>query len=422
MDEAEGVYLVDTLGNRYLDGVSSLWCNVHGHRVPELDEAVRAAARSGSPTRRCSASPPRRRSSAPRRSPRSRRRASPASSSPTPGRPPSRSRSRWRSSTTSSAATRRRTEFVALRGAYHGDTIGCGLGRRHRPLPPDLRAAPLRRPPRPAAVLLPLPARRSAAGVRHGLRGRGRARPRAARREDRRARGRAARPGRRRDDRRSRPATCAGCASCATATACCSSATRSRPASAAPGRCSRASRRASCPDLMTWRRGSPAATCRSPRPSRPSASTRASSARSRRSGPSSTATPTPGTRSPARRRSPSLELLRERKAIAGGCRAKIEALAPRARGRRPAWPTSARSASAASWSASSSCATARPGDTPTRCAPATASASRRASSARSLRPLGNVVVLMPPLAMTEAELEQLAAITLASIEAATAAL
>jgi len=40
VDEAEGVYLVDTLGNRYLDGVSSLWCNVHGHRVPEIDEAI----------------------------------------------------------------------------------------------------------------------------------------------------------------------------------------------------------------------------------------------------------------------------------------------------------------------------------------------------------------------------------------------
>jgi len=41
VDEAEGVYLVDTLGNRYLDGVSSLWCNVHGHRVPEIDDAIR---------------------------------------------------------------------------------------------------------------------------------------------------------------------------------------------------------------------------------------------------------------------------------------------------------------------------------------------------------------------------------------------
>jgi adenosylmethionine-8-amino-7-oxononanoate aminotransferase len=42
IDSAEGVYLLDTLGNRYLDGVSSLWCNVHGHRVAEIDAAVRA--------------------------------------------------------------------------------------------------------------------------------------------------------------------------------------------------------------------------------------------------------------------------------------------------------------------------------------------------------------------------------------------
>src|SRR5512140_1070327 len=42
IDEADGVFLVDTLGRRYLDGVASLWCNVHGHRVPEIDAAVRA--------------------------------------------------------------------------------------------------------------------------------------------------------------------------------------------------------------------------------------------------------------------------------------------------------------------------------------------------------------------------------------------
>src|SRR4051812_29989672 len=41
VDSAEGVFLVDTLGNRYLDGCSSLWCNVHGHRVPEIDRAVK---------------------------------------------------------------------------------------------------------------------------------------------------------------------------------------------------------------------------------------------------------------------------------------------------------------------------------------------------------------------------------------------
>lgn len=38
----EGAYLIDESGRRYLDGVSSLWANVHGHRRPELDQAVTA--------------------------------------------------------------------------------------------------------------------------------------------------------------------------------------------------------------------------------------------------------------------------------------------------------------------------------------------------------------------------------------------
>jgi adenosylmethionine-8-amino-7-oxononanoate aminotransferase len=37
----EGVYLFDADGNKYLDGVSSLWLNVHGHRRPEIDEAIK---------------------------------------------------------------------------------------------------------------------------------------------------------------------------------------------------------------------------------------------------------------------------------------------------------------------------------------------------------------------------------------------
>jgi adenosylmethionine-8-amino-7-oxononanoate aminotransferase len=37
----EGSYLVDSEGRRYLDGVSSLWCNLHGHRHPRLDRALR---------------------------------------------------------------------------------------------------------------------------------------------------------------------------------------------------------------------------------------------------------------------------------------------------------------------------------------------------------------------------------------------
>jgi adenosylmethionine-8-amino-7-oxononanoate aminotransferase len=42
IDRAEGCFLIDLDGRAYIDGVSSLWCNVHGHRVRELDEAIRA--------------------------------------------------------------------------------------------------------------------------------------------------------------------------------------------------------------------------------------------------------------------------------------------------------------------------------------------------------------------------------------------
>lgn len=41
IDRAKGDFLIDLEGREYLDGVSSLWCNVHGHCVPEIDQAVR---------------------------------------------------------------------------------------------------------------------------------------------------------------------------------------------------------------------------------------------------------------------------------------------------------------------------------------------------------------------------------------------
>ena len=40
-ERAEGCVLVDIDGNEYIDGVSSLWCNVHGHRKAKLDAALR---------------------------------------------------------------------------------------------------------------------------------------------------------------------------------------------------------------------------------------------------------------------------------------------------------------------------------------------------------------------------------------------
>src|SRR3954470_3579137 len=42
IDRADGMYLYDADGRAYLDGVSSLWVTVHGHRVPEIDAAIRA--------------------------------------------------------------------------------------------------------------------------------------------------------------------------------------------------------------------------------------------------------------------------------------------------------------------------------------------------------------------------------------------
>ena len=42
IERGEGCWLVDVDGRRYIDGVSSLWVNVHGHTVPEIDEAVSA--------------------------------------------------------------------------------------------------------------------------------------------------------------------------------------------------------------------------------------------------------------------------------------------------------------------------------------------------------------------------------------------
>ena len=40
IERAENSYLIDTAGKRYLDGGSSLWVNVHGHRRSEINQAI----------------------------------------------------------------------------------------------------------------------------------------------------------------------------------------------------------------------------------------------------------------------------------------------------------------------------------------------------------------------------------------------
>src|SRR3954466_12820084 len=42
VERGEGHELIDVDGRRYLDAISSLWVVTLGHRVPELDEALRA--------------------------------------------------------------------------------------------------------------------------------------------------------------------------------------------------------------------------------------------------------------------------------------------------------------------------------------------------------------------------------------------
>ncbi len=41
IERGEGSHLIDVEGRRYIDGTSSLWCNVHGHCHPAIDAAVR---------------------------------------------------------------------------------------------------------------------------------------------------------------------------------------------------------------------------------------------------------------------------------------------------------------------------------------------------------------------------------------------
>ncbi|MCA9404966.1 MAG: adenosylmethionine--8-amino-7-oxononanoate transaminase [Candidatus Omnitrophica bacterium] len=42
IEKGQGSYLIDTEGRRYLDGVSSLWVNVHGHHHRDIDHAVKS--------------------------------------------------------------------------------------------------------------------------------------------------------------------------------------------------------------------------------------------------------------------------------------------------------------------------------------------------------------------------------------------
>jgi adenosylmethionine---8-amino-7-oxononanoate aminotransferase len=125
IERAEGAELIDRDGRRYIDGVSSLWCNVHGHRHPGIDGAVRDQLGKVAHSTMLGLSHPG---------------AAELAARLVDLAPPGLSRVFY--SESGSTATeialkmafqyqqqrggqhRRRTSFVHLRDAYHGDTIG----------------------------------------------------------------------------------------------------------------------------------------------------------------------------------------------------------------------------------------------------------------------------------------------------------
>lgn len=137
----EGEFLIDAEGRRYIDGHSSLWCNLHGHRRSEIDAAVREQLdRIAHSTQLGLASPP----------------AIELAKRLIDIAPPGLSKVFYSDdgSTSVEVACKlaygywyhtgepQRTGFIALRNAYHGDTIGAvsvgGIDLFHRTYGPLL--------------------------------------------------------------------------------------------------------------------------------------------------------------------------------------------------------------------------------------------------------------------------------------------
>jgi adenosylmethionine-8-amino-7-oxononanoate aminotransferase len=125
IERGEGSDLIDVEGRRYIDGTSSLWCNVHGHCHPAIDAAIREQLGRVAHSTMLGLSHP--------------------GAAELAGRlvaiaPPGLSRVFYSDSGSTAAEIAlkmafqyqrqrggehaRRTSFVKLRHAYHGDTIG----------------------------------------------------------------------------------------------------------------------------------------------------------------------------------------------------------------------------------------------------------------------------------------------------------
>lgn len=123
IERARGNYLWDVNGKRYLDGVSSLWVTVHGHRHPRIDSAVAAQLGRVAHTTFLGLSHPPAIELAERLvgiAPRGLNRVFYSDNGSTAVEIALKMAfQHWRQ-----RGERRRTRFVAFRNSYHGDTIG----------------------------------------------------------------------------------------------------------------------------------------------------------------------------------------------------------------------------------------------------------------------------------------------------------
>jgi adenosylmethionine---8-amino-7-oxononanoate aminotransferase len=125
IERGEGSYLFDTEGRRYLDGTAALWCNVHGHRHPTIDRAVREQLDRVAHTTMLGLSHPGATELAARLvgiAPAGLSRVFYSDSGSTAAEIALKIAFQYQQQRDGENA--RRTKFVRLREAYHGDTIG----------------------------------------------------------------------------------------------------------------------------------------------------------------------------------------------------------------------------------------------------------------------------------------------------------
>jgi len=126
IDRAHGTTLYDTDGTAYIDGVSSLWCNVHGHGHPRIDAAVREQLERVAHTTMLGLSHAPAIELAARLvelAPRRLTRVFYSDSGSTAVEVALKMAFQWWAQQSEREARRRRG-FICLRDAYHGDTIG----------------------------------------------------------------------------------------------------------------------------------------------------------------------------------------------------------------------------------------------------------------------------------------------------------